>query len=106
MSTDWATQQKLVDPYNFVKAEEFFQNLDQTASDGEHASSVSNFLFNRDDKLSLRQLILYFDNGKILALRFIRPQVWRLRCELDSEDLAISADHNTCVRISDTATEN
>ena len=46
MAVDWAAQQKLVDPYNFVKAEDFFQNLDRVASGGEQASTVVDVVFN------------------------------------------------------------
>ena len=94
MTTDWAEQQKLADPYNFVKAEAFFQNLEQVASGSETASAVSHFSFEPQAELCSRQLILHFDNGKALSLRFVRPQVWRLRCNLNPDNL-VSADYST-----------
>ncbi len=97
MTSDWAARQKIVDPYNFVKAEDFFQNLDAVASGGEQASDVLDFVFNPNDDSLCRQLILKFGNGRALSLCFIRPQVWRLRCNVDPKDPAVSAGINTFV---------
>ena len=83
MAVDWAARQKLVDPYNFVKAEDFFQNLDRVASSGEQAANVIGSSFNHDDALDARQLILKFDNGRALSVRFVRPRVWLIRCNVE-----------------------
>lgn len=82
MAEDWAIQQKLVDPYNFVKAEDFFPNLDQVASGGEQASTVSEHCFNDGAPLSKKRLTLKFDNGRALSLQFVRPRVWQMQCNL------------------------
>ena len=86
MAVDWAAQQKLVDPYNFITAEAFFKNLDRVASNGEQASTVVDFSFNDRDPLDARQLVLKFDNGRSLSLRFVRPRVWLIRCNFESQD--------------------
>ena len=85
MVVDWAAQQKLVDSYNFVTAEEFFRNLDHVASTGEQASTVVDFSFNDREPLNERQLALKFGNGRALALRFICPRVWLIRCNFESQ---------------------
>ena len=97
MTPDSATRQKLVDQYNFVKAEDFFDHLDMTGSGGEQASEVLGVLFNKDDDLYSRQLILDFANGKALSLRFIRPQIWRLCCNFDRGHPPASAELTTFV---------
>ena len=86
MAVDWATQQKLVDPYNFVTAEDFFKNLDRVASTGEQASTVLDFSFNGREPLDKRCLVLKFGNGRALSLRFIRPRVWLIQCNFESRD--------------------
>ena len=93
--TDSAATQKSVDTYNFIKAEDFFKNLDQVASSGEQASDISDFTFNTYDELCSRRLILHFGNGRAVSLRFIRPQVWRLLCNLEPEDCSAKPNPNT-----------
>ena len=82
MAEDWAVQQKLVDPYNFVKAKDFFQHLDQVGSGGEQASTVSEHIFDEGAPVSRRRLILKFDNDRALSLQFVRPRVWQMQCNL------------------------
>ncbi|KAL8792282.1 MAG: hypothetical protein Q9195_005161 [Heterodermia aff. obscurata] len=82
MAADWANKQKAVDAYNFVKAEDFFRNLDQVASGGEQASTVSKHLFNESLPVPERRLVLIFDNDRALSLQFVRPRVWRMQCNL------------------------
>ena len=84
MVEDWAIKQKAVDAYNFVKAEDFFRNLDQVASGGEQASTVSKHLFNEAAPVPERRLVLIFDNDRALSLQFVRPRVWRMQCNLHS----------------------
>lgn len=85
MAVDWATQQKLVDPYNFITAEDFFKNLDRVASTGEQASTVDGFSFNDHEPLDKRRLVLKFSNDRAVSLRFIRPQVWLIQCNFDQD---------------------
>ena len=80
MAVDWAARQKFVDPYNFIKAEDFFQDLDRVASSGEQASSVRKISFNPHEVLDARQLVLDFDNGRALSVRFVSPRAWLVRC--------------------------
>ena len=94
MAEDWAVRQKLVDPYNFVKAETFFQNLDQVASGGEQASTVSEHCFKGGAPVSKRRLILKFDNDRALSLQFVRPRVWQVQCNLHLQ-LQRDADEKT-----------
>lgn len=83
MATDWAARQKLVDPYNFVKAEDFFQNLDNVAASGEQASAVTESHLIEKVPVTGRTLVLEFGNGKALSICFIRPRVWLIRCNFE-----------------------
>lgn len=84
MATDWAARQKLIDPYNFVKVEDFFQNLDIVAAGGQQVSAVTKFSLNDEGSVSKQVLVLDFDNGKALSMRFIRPRVWLIRCNFEN----------------------
>ena len=86
MDTDWATRQKSVDPLNFVKVEDYFENLDGVASGGEQASTVSAHRFNADVPVNKRVLILCFDNGRCASLQFVRPTVWQMRCNFEPQE--------------------
>ena len=98
MTMDWATQQKLVDPYNFVKAEDYFQNLDRVASGGQQASTVASHLFNSDARVNKRRLLLHFDNGRAILLRFVRPRAWHMRCNYDPQSDLTEEEGSTYVK--------
>lgn len=92
---DWAARQKQIDPYNFVKAEDYFEDLNRDRSGTEQANIIARYSFNEGAKLSERRLVLHFDNGRALLVRFVRPRVWQLRCSHHAQSDSVDEEHGT-----------
>lgn len=82
MSADIAKGQRIVDPYNFIRAEDFFQGLDRPAFGGYRPTAVIIYEYNADAGHVNRDLHLRFDDGSGLAIRFVRPKIWKLHRDL------------------------
>ena len=82
---DYREQAKLRDPYIFKKAEDFFQDIDNTGSGLRQPSKVS---YKEDDQLlpdkktnpaTSHGRIFRFNDGSLILIQFLRPRVWKIR---------------------------
>ena len=71
MPRDVHTLAKLADPYNFIKAEEFFQNLDQAASGVQFPTAVCHTDFDGQGTYGGRGLHLTFDDGSLRKVHVV-----------------------------------
>ena len=78
MAADIAELQKLADPYTLIRAEEFFESIQRPASGVQRPTAVESYIYNAASSPANNGLLLKFDDGNELRIRFIQPKVWKL----------------------------
>lgn len=103
MGEDYFTGVKKRDPYLFIKADDFFSQVDGPNSGVKRPESVS---FKAEDQLldngqpnpaTSRGRIFRFNDGTFLLVQFMRPKVWRLRFLPTSRKASDFSDYNRWV---------
>jgi len=102
---DYHESVKARDPYLFIPADEFFQQVEQSIGTRQ-PSSVK--LLDEDQLLAdgktpnpvtYRGRIFRFNDGTLLLVQFIRPQVWRIRFSVVNKTGDDFTDYNRYVKL-------
>ncbi|KAH7134411.1 glycosyl hydrolases family 31-domain-containing protein, partial [Dactylonectria macrodidyma] len=103
---------KLRDPYIFIKADDFFQGLDNpNAGDVKQPATIS---YKPDDQLLAdgsknpacsHGNVFRFNDGSLLLIQFMRPRVWRIRFDPNNDKGSDFTDFNTRTIIQDTLSQ-
>ncbi|KAM0226789.1 hypothetical protein ACHAPO_012072 [Fusarium lateritium] len=104
----WAEDTKLLDPYIFVKSDDFFQGIDSGATQVKRPRTIT---FNQNDQLlgdgkpnpaCTHGRIFRFEDGSLLLIQFMRPKVWQIRFDPNNRSGEDFTDFNTRTIIKDT----
>jgi hypothetical protein len=98
MNTFEAT--KLRDPFIFQKADDFFKDIDTTASGVSQPATVS--YHESDQVLSdgkknpacSHGAVFRFNDNSLLLIQFMRPRVWRIRFSPTNQNGSDFTDYN------------
>ncbi|KAK0716079.1 alpha-1,4-glucan lyase [Lasiosphaeris hirsuta] len=100
---DYWEQTKLRDPYIFIKAEDFFNNVEKF----NRPSNISyqdgdQLLGNKANPATSHGRIFRFNDKTLILIQFMRPRVWRIRFDPKARSGSQYSDFNSRTIIKDT----
>ncbi|RPA77141.1 hypothetical protein BJ508DRAFT_213076 [Ascobolus immersus RN42] len=107
---DYFAEVKQRDPYIFKKADDFFEDLDRSASGVKRPRSIG---YRPEDQLLSDQSpnpacshgrVFRFNDDSLLLLQFMRPKVWRIRFHAENRNGSDFTNYNSRTVIEDTLT--
>lgn len=99
---DYWEQVRLRDPYVFRKAEDFFNDIDDTGALG--LKQPNKISYQDDDQLlpdnkanpaTSHGRIFRFNDGALILIQFMRPRVWRIRFDPKASSGSQYSDFNS-----------
>ncbi|KAH6887057.1 glycosyl hydrolases family 31-domain-containing protein [Thelonectria olida] len=102
---------KLRDPYIFVKADDFFKDVDTSANKVKRPATIAYRAADQtlDDgsknPACSHGRVFRFNDDSLLLIQFMRPRVWRIRFDPNNRKASDFTDFNTRTIIQDTLTQ-
>ncbi|KXX73549.1 Alpha-glucosidase 2 [Madurella mycetomatis] len=106
---DYWEQVKLRDPYIFRKAEDFFNDIDNTGSPGLRQPNKISYRDedqllpdNKANPATSHGRVFRFNDGALILIQFMRPRVWRIQFDPKASSGSQYSDINSRTIIEDT----
>jgi hypothetical protein len=85
---------KLRDPFNFIRAEEYFSQMakSEVPNSIKYLSSDNDL---KENPVCKYGRVFRFKDNALLLIEFLRPKVWRIRFSGDNENPTDFTEYNT-----------